>query len=246
MIPYKGDGVYNPGGGTPKTTKADEGKYYGVGADGKAEFDYLPSTRFGIKSPLKFIKDTQEENVIGFDVESDEQGKILEVQKDGTPKFVNLGKKIFGVSSPLEFDEDNIKCNIVFNTRHKHHFVLQARDTSGNVEFVENVLVGNINYDNDLGSWRCDKNWNTIFEYLAYSMPVKMRVEFAQNDFVWCDVMNEYTEEVGGQSVNHIIFQCIDFCIGSNKIYVCAVDWKSDNTFTMNEKNYNPPTIYNP
>lgn len=231
--------------GLPDTTVEDAEKVLTVGSDGTAGFSYIPSVKFGVGSPLTIKKDTAEETVIDFDG----KGNYLDylyVQSNGEIGYKKMEGVLLGVSSPLKFSEDSSSSSIVWDTASKHHFVLQARDTSGNVEFVENVLVCNITYDDERAKWICDKNWALIFEWLTYSMPVKMRVELQTNDFIWLDVLNEYQETVGDDTFRHIVFQHIDFCIGSNKIYVCAVDWKSDNTFSLTETRYNPPTIYNP
>lgn len=214
--------------------------------DGQLQLDYLPVGKFGLETPLTFKKDTAAETVIGFNSDSGNYLDVLRVDKIGEPKFEPLPFSRLGISSPMKFNETETDVEIVFETAHKSHFVLQARNQNGDVEFVENLLVCNLSYNQDTQKWTADKSWSLIFEYLTYSMPVKMRIEIETNDFIWADVLNEYQEDVGGSIVQHIVFQHLDFCIGSNKIYVCSVDWKSDNTFTLNETRYNPPEIYNP
>ncbi len=241
----RGDGTWGDSSILPSVNAEDNEKVLAV-KDSQFQLDYLPVAKFGLETPLTFKKDTADETIIGFNSDSRNYLDVLRVDKIGEPKFEPLPFSRFGVSSPMKFNETDTDTEIVFDTENKSHFVLQAKNQNGDVEFVENVLVCTITYNDDTQSWQCNEDWNKIYEYLQYSMPVKMRIEINTNNFIWAEVLNEYEEDMSGNIVKHIVFQHLDFCIGSNKIYVCTVDWKSDNTFTLTETRYNPPEIYNP
>lgn len=184
--------IYTMSIGLPTTTPADSEKVLTVDSSGKASFEYLPLSKFGVETPLTFKKDSTKETVIGFNATSLDYLKKLVVDIDGSIKYEFDDFRKFGVESPLKFQETAKETDIVWDVAASQYgMFLFARPNSDGGGVVWRYACEVIHAEFNGGAITIDKNWQDIVRVKNYDIPIRLELHFSTNEW-YCFDLDSY------------------------------------------------------